>query len=82
MEPKNKWGIVVGQPKNSYWGSGNGRSEPDLTNVGRWVIGYNNKGIWSKEIVLYDTRREARTARKKYYDPNRAWHYHVKKYLP
>jgi hypothetical protein len=80
MKTKYSWAIVVGKPKMSYWNKS--KREPDLSNIGRWVIGYQPCGTWSNEVIVFNTRREARAEAKRRSRENKAWHYHAKKYVP
>jgi hypothetical protein len=76
----NKWGIIVGKPRTSFWK--NSSIKPDLTHMGKWVIGWRDTDSevrWLSTPVLFDTRQEARQAVKKYNESS-SWSYIVMKY--
>jgi len=68
----NKWCVVVGQPKRASTWAG---SKPDLTQVGRCVLGGNGD-------ATFFTRKEAREYAKQISLGNNWWNYHARKYQP
>lgn len=64
---KYKWGVVVGRPKDKR-----PLESWERKMMGRWVLGL--------DILLVNTRAEARLMAKSLSDHNRYWNYHPKKY--
>lgn len=79
MSKNNEWGVVIGQPTAHF------RKEvlQDVRDslipiVGSWVpAGFDGNQPYP---ALFNTRKEAREAAKKFAKNNKYWNYHARKY--
>jgi hypothetical protein len=77
-QPKNQWGVIVGQPTRLHIDTGVD-AVALMLQAGKWVYDFDGEEPY---IQLYDTREEARRAARKYRQENNYWNYLAKKYTP